>query len=132
MAEAEESKKLESESPSDPPPVPTTASVEKEKPLVEAPKDLVSHKDKYEIPQPPSPESKAELDESKTLTTVVDKTSEPIAEEKCKEGSINRDAMLAKVAIEKRLSLIRAWEEIGKLRAENKVVANCPKCCRPS
>ncbi|KAM1029462.1 hypothetical protein ACFX2A_042972 [Malus domestica] len=120
MAEAEEPKKLESELPSDPPPAPITAPAEKEKPLVEAPKDPVSHKDKSEIPPPPPPESKAELDESKALATVVDKPSEPIAEEKSKEGSINRDAVLAKVATEKRLSLIRAWEESEKSRAQNK------------
>ncbi|KAM0969031.1 hypothetical protein ACFX13_017610 [Malus domestica] len=82
MAEVDESKKLEFESPSDPPPTLTTAPVEKEKPLVEAPKDPVSHKDKYEIPQPLLFESKAEPDESKALTIVVDKPSEPITEEK--------------------------------------------------
>ncbi|XP_009371326.2 remorin [Pyrus x bretschneideri] len=121
MAEAEEPKKLESESPSDPPHAPTTAPAEKENPLVEAPKDPVSHKDKSEIPPPPPPpESKAEPDESKALAIVVDKPSEPIAEEKSKEGSVNRDAVLAKVATEKRLSLIRAWEESEKSKAANK------------
>ncbi|KAB2596665.1 remorin-like [Pyrus ussuriensis x Pyrus communis] len=120
MAEAEEPKKLESESPLDPPPAPTAAPAEKEKPLVEAPKDPVSHKEKSEIPPPPPPESKAEPDESKALAIVVDKPSEPIAEEKSKEGSVNRDAVLAKVATEKSLSLIRAWEESEKSKAENK------------
>ncbi|KAM0963598.1 hypothetical protein ACFX1T_022617 [Malus domestica] len=121
MAEVEESKKLESESPSDPPPAPTTAPVEKEKPLLEDPKDHVSHKDKSEIPQPPPPESKAEPDESKALTTIVDKLSKPITKEKSKKGSIIHNDVLAKVATEKRLSLIRAWEESEKSRAKNKV-----------
>ncbi|TQE11349.1 hypothetical protein C1H46_003083 [Malus baccata] len=67
MAEVEESKKLESESPSDPPPAP----VEKEKPLVENPKDPVSHKDKSEIPQPPPLESKPSLMSLKLLLLLL-------------------------------------------------------------
>ncbi|CAN6570061.1 unnamed protein product [Malus baccata var. baccata] len=88
----------------DPPPAP----VEEEKPVVETPKDPESHKDKYEIPPPP-PENKAEPDESKALA-IVEKTSEPAAEEKSNEDSVDRDAVLARVATEKKkkLSLIRA------------------------
>ncbi|KAM1282019.1 hypothetical protein ACFX2I_022556 [Malus domestica] len=126
MAEVKESKKLESKSPSDPPPAPTTAPVEKEKPLLEDPKDPVSHKDKSEIPQPSPLESKVEPNESKALTTIVDKLSKPITKEKSKEGSINRNAVLAKVATEKRLSLIRAWEEREKSRAKNKRETEAP------
>ncbi|KAM1054621.1 hypothetical protein ACFX13_001997 [Malus domestica] len=118
MTEAEEPKKLEPESPSDPPPAPTPAPVEEEKPVVEAPKDPESHKDKSEI-LPPPPENKAEPDESKALA-IVEKPSEPAAEEKSKEDSVDRDAVLARVATEKKLSLIRAWEESEKSKAENK------------
>ncbi|TYK22939.1 remorin [Cucumis melo var. makuwa] len=48
--------------------------------------------------------------------------SDEKAEEKEKEseGSINRDAVLARVATEKRLSLIKAWEESEKSKAENR------------
>ncbi|XP_075484706.1 remorin-like isoform X2 [Primulina tabacum] len=41
-------------------------------------------------------------------------------EKKEAEGSINRDAVLERVATEKRLSLIKAWEESEKSKAENK------------
>ncbi|CAK9169485.1 unnamed protein product [Ilex paraguariensis] len=41
-------------------------------------------------------------------------------EKKSSEGSVNRDAVLARVATEKRLSLVRAWEESEKSKAENK------------
>ncbi|RXH68546.1 hypothetical protein DVH24_030879 [Malus domestica] len=84
------------------------APVEEEKPVVETPKDLESHEDKSEI-LPPPPENKAEPDESKALA-IVEKTSEPAIEEKSKEDSVNRDAVLARVATEKKkkLSLIRA------------------------
>ncbi|CAI9092209.1 OLC1v1027396C1 [Oldenlandia corymbosa var. corymbosa] len=41
-------------------------------------------------------------------------------EDKPAEGSINRDLVLERVATEKRQSLIRAWEESEKSKAENK------------
>uniref|UniRef100_A0A1J3JM67 Remorin n=1 Tax=Noccaea caerulescens TaxID=107243 RepID=A0A1J3JM67_NOCCA len=62
----------------------------------------------------PSTEEKS--DDSKALVLVVAK--EP--EEEKKEGSVNRDATLARLETEKRLSLIKAWEEAEKSKVENK------------
>ncbi|XLT11307.1 hypothetical protein HN51_057100 [Arachis hypogaea] len=96
--------------------------------------------EKSVIPQLPPTDNKHD-DESKALA-IVEKTEEG-AEEKPSEGSINRgmwmnlefhfyvdffsymlrlysDAVLARVATEKRMSLIKAWEESEKSRAENK------------
>ncbi|KAL0403137.1 UNVERIFIED_CONTAM: Remorin [Sesamum radiatum] len=101
MAE-DEAKKVEPEPCSDPP-APEPA---------EAPKDVSEEK----IVVPPPAEEKA--DESKAL--VVVEKPEAAAEEKKPEGSIDRDAVLARVATEKRLSLIKAWEESEKSKAENK------------
>ncbi|XP_059667070.1 remorin [Cornus florida] len=103
MAE-EEPKKIESESPSEPSPAPAPEPVE-------APKDVSEEKSVI-----PPPEEKP--DDSKALA-VVEKV--PDSEEgKSTEGSVNRDAVLARVATEKRMSLIRAWEESEKSKAENK------------
>ncbi|KAL0304256.1 UNVERIFIED_CONTAM: Remorin [Sesamum radiatum] len=104
MAE-EEAKKAEPEPSPEAPPAP-------EEP-VEPPKDVAE--EKAVIPLPPA-EEKAE--ECKALA-VIEKEPEA-AEEKKPEGSINRDAVLARVATEKRLSLIKAWEESEKSKAENK------------
>ncbi|KAA8539911.1 hypothetical protein F0562_026603 [Nyssa sinensis] len=106
MAE-EEPKKLESECPSEPTPEP-----------VETPKNLAD--EKSVIPVPPPPEEKS--DDSKALVAV--ENVKDSGEEKCAEGSINRDAVLARVATEKRLSLIKAWEESEKSKAENKAQKN--------
>ncbi|KAL2248644.1 UNVERIFIED_CONTAM: Remorin [Sesamum indicum] len=129
MAE-DEAKKVEPEPCSDPP-APEPA---------EAPKDVSEEK----IVVPPPAEEKA--DESKALVVVETAVSkfyvkgdtqeitwwtshlfvfiaeepEAAAEEKKPEGSIDRDAVLARVATEKRLSLIKAWEESEKSKAENK------------
>ncbi|PWA79131.1 hypothetical protein CTI12_AA207820 [Artemisia annua] len=46
--------------------------------------------------------------------------AEPVVEEKPSEGSVNRDAVLARVSTEKKESLIRAWEESEKSKAANK------------
>ncbi|PON66411.1 Remorin [Trema orientale] len=107
MAE-EEAKKVESESPSEPPPAPAPAPEE-------APKDETQEKS---VIPPPSSEEKP--DDSKALAIVETKASESGIEKSSSEGSINRDAVLARVATEKRLSLIRAWEESEKSKAENK------------
>uniref|UniRef100_A0A5B6Z4D6 Putative remorin-like n=1 Tax=Davidia involucrata TaxID=16924 RepID=A0A5B6Z4D6_DAVIN len=107
MAE-EEPKKVEAESPSEPPPE-----------AVEAPKDVAE--EKSVIPPPPPP-TEEKLDDSKALV-VVEKVPDS-GEEKSAEGSVNRDAVLARVATEKRLSLIKAWEESEKSRAENKAHKN--------
>ncbi|KAK8467491.1 hypothetical protein PHAVU_007G069500 [Phaseolus vulgaris] len=60
---------------------------------------------------------------SKDLPCWIPKTSE-VAVEKPIEVSVNRDAVLARVATEKRLSLIKAWEESEKSKAENKAHKN--------
>ncbi|GJW88385.1 transmembrane ascorbate ferrireductase 1, partial [Tanacetum coccineum] len=56
-------------------------------------------------------------DDTKALV-VVEKPTEA-CDEKPKEGSINRDDVLAKVANEKKEALIKAWEESEKSKAEN-------------
>ncbi|WVZ16024.1 hypothetical protein V8G54_013590 [Vigna mungo] len=81
-------------------------------PVPEAPKDVAVEKSVI-----PVPSSDDKPDESKALV-LVEKTQE-VAEEKPSEGSVNRDAVLARVATEKRLSLIKAWEESEKSKAEN-------------
>ncbi|KAK4489547.1 hypothetical protein RD792_005356 [Penstemon davidsonii] len=107
MAE-EEAKKVEPEVCSEtPPPQPAV-----EEP-VEAPKDVAE--EKTVIPPPPA-EDKSE-EECKALA-IVEKPE--VDEEKKSEGSVDRDAVLARVATEKRLSLVRAWEESEKSKAENK------------
>ncbi|KAL3630609.1 hypothetical protein CASFOL_023593 [Castilleja foliolosa] len=78
---------------------------------VEPPKDVAEEKTVI-----PPPHSEEKADDCKAL--VVEK---PVADDEKKlEGSINRDAVLARVATEKRLSLIKAWEENEKSKAENK------------
>ncbi|KAA8533735.1 hypothetical protein F0562_031252 [Nyssa sinensis] len=112
MAE-EELKKLESESPSEPPLAPTPE-------LIDAPKEVAEEKSVIPAPppaeEPPPVEEKP--DESKTLA-VVEKVPDA-GEGKSVEGSINRDAVLERVATEKRMSLIKAWEESEKSKVENK------------
>ncbi|KAK7343682.1 hypothetical protein VNO77_12613 [Canavalia gladiata] len=108
-------KKVESESPSNPPaPTETTPSHAAPQPLVvhHTPKDDVAE-DKSVTPQPSPP-----AHDSKPLP-IIEKTNE-VAEEEPTEGSVNRDTVLARVATEKRLSLIKAWEESEKSKAENK------------
>uniref|UniRef100_A0A1J3EFB9 Remorin n=1 Tax=Noccaea caerulescens TaxID=107243 RepID=A0A1J3EFB9_NOCCA len=63
-----------------------------------------------------SPSTEEKSDDSKALVLVVAK--EP--EEEKKEGSVNRDATLARLETEKRWSLIKAWEEAEKSKVENK------------
>ncbi|GER50991.1 remorin [Striga asiatica] len=112
MAE-EEAKKAEPqpETSSEAPPAPEPAPAPAAEP-VETPKDVAEEKT---VTLPPPPEEKVE--ECKALV-VVEKPA--AAEEKKAEGSIDRDAVLARVATEKRLSLIKAWEESEKCKAENK------------
>ncbi|GMP24429.1 hypothetical protein CsSME_00001699 [Camellia sinensis var. sinensis] len=99
MAEEEAPKKLlETQTPA---PEPTT----------EAPIDVAEHKSLVALPPPEA--NKA--DDTKALAIV-----ENTGEQKSSEGSFNRDAVLARVATEKRLSLIKAWEESEKSKAENK------------
>ncbi|XP_031261284.1 remorin-like isoform X2 [Pistacia vera] len=113
MAE-EEPKKIETESPADPSPPPPPAPVAE--PPVEAPKDVAE--EKAVIPPPPAEEKP---EDSKALAVVEKPAEAPEpAEEKSTEGSVNRDTVLARVETEKRISLIRAWEESEKSKAENK------------
>ncbi|XP_073125052.1 remorin-like [Henckelia pumila] len=104
---AEEAKKVEPEACAEPPP----PAVE----TVEAPKDVAEEKSVLPAPSPPAEEK---ADECKALA-VVEKP-EAAVEEKKPENSIDRDAVLARVATEKRISLIKAWEESEKSKAENK------------
>ncbi|EYU25089.1 hypothetical protein ABFS82_06G034300 [Erythranthe guttata] len=104
MAE-EEAKKVEPESCVEaPPPV-----------AAEPPKEVAEEK-ALVVPPPPPVEEKA--DDCKALA-IVEKEPEAVEEKKL-EGSINRDAVLSRVATEKRMSLIKAWEESEKSKAENK------------
>ncbi|KAK4403590.1 Remorin [Sesamum angolense] len=96
---ADEAKKVEPEPCSDPP-APEPA---------EAPKDVSEEK----IVVPPPPEEKA--DESKALVVVEMDDIYML-----KSFNVFSDAVLARVATEKRLSLIKAWEESEKSKAENK------------
>ncbi|KAE9464897.1 hypothetical protein C3L33_03210, partial [Rhododendron williamsianum] len=113
MAEVQEPKKVESETPSPPAPAPAPEPTE-------VPTDVAEEKSVIP-PPPPPPEEKPE--DSKALAVVEpipDSVEEKPVEEKPAEGSINRDAVLARVATEKRTSLIKAWEESEKSKAENK------------
>ncbi|KAK3447218.1 remorin [Eucalyptus grandis] len=111
MAE-EEPKTVQPQAPSEPPPAETPKDVAEEKPL---------------IPPPPE-EEKQPTAEPKALA-VVEKPAETVKEkvepaetvkEKVSEGSGHRDRELARVETEKKMSLIRAWEESEKCKAENK------------
>ncbi|CAH1445572.1 unnamed protein product [Lactuca virosa] len=64
--------------------------------------------------EPPLTEEKP-VDDTKALAIV----EKPI-EDKSEEGSVHRDAVLARVSTEKKDALIRAWEESEKSKAENK------------
>jgi len=75
-------------------------------PAPELTKDVVD--DKAAVPSP---------EESKDLV-VAENAEEPAAT----GGSHDRDAFLTRVATEKRTSLIKAWEENEKAKAENKAV----------
>lgn len=99
MAE-EEAKKVE------PAPEPSCEAPPPER--VETPKDVAD--EKSVIPPPAEDDCKA--------LVIVEKPEKD--EEKKQEGSIGRDAELARLATEKRLSLIKAWEESEKSKAENK------------
>ncbi|KAI7742090.1 hypothetical protein M8C21_012350 [Ambrosia artemisiifolia] len=107
---AEESKKPEEEvvqpeSSTEPPPPPPPAAVVEEEEKAIVPVD------------PPLTEDKPVVDDSKALA-IVEKP-EPV-EDKSAEGSVHRDAVLARVATEKKDALIKAWEESEKSKAENK------------
>ncbi|KAL3837698.1 hypothetical protein ACJIZ3_022289 [Penstemon smallii] len=82
----------------------------------EAPKEVAAAaEDKIAIPPPAVHVEKPE--DCKALAII--QKPEPVEEKKL-EGSLNRDAVLARVATEKRLCLIKAWEDSEKSKAENK------------
>uniref|UniRef100_A0A2N9J2P7 Remorin C-terminal domain-containing protein n=1 Tax=Fagus sylvatica TaxID=28930 RepID=A0A2N9J2P7_FAGSY len=62
-------------------------------------------------------------DQNKTLPPVTEKVADP-AVEKSSGDVIDRDALFAQVATEKRLALIKAWEESEKTKVENKAYKN--------
>uniref|UniRef100_A0A8N4EVD2 Remorin n=1 Tax=Elaeis guineensis var. tenera TaxID=51953 RepID=A0A8N4EVD2_ELAGV len=66
---------------------------------------------------PPRPEDKP--DDPETVA-VVEKVAGSPPPKESSAGSVDRDAVLERVATEKRMSLIKAWEESEKTRAENK------------
>ncbi|KAH9324110.1 hypothetical protein KI387_004288 [Taxus chinensis] len=82
--------------------------------------DVPDEKGASEYPPVPSAEDHVTTDESKALMVIEDK-KEAISEAAPeKVGSINRDAVLAKVNEEKRAALVKAWEENEVAKAENK------------
>ncbi|XP_016204248.2 protein SHORTAGE IN CHIASMATA 1 isoform X2 [Arachis ipaensis] len=109
MTEEQPQTSVESQKPSsdDPSPAATTEAPSHEEHVHEASKDVAEEKSVIPDTKP---------DESKALVLV----EKPLVEEKPSEGSVDRDAVLARVATEKRLSLVKAWEESEKSKAENK------------
>ncbi|KAL5219108.1 hypothetical protein ABZP36_019792 [Zizania latifolia] len=78
---------------------------------VETTKDIAEEKAVVPLPAPPEHDKPA-ADNSKAI--VVVKEAEGTG------SSTERDAYLAKIVSEKRLTLINAWEESEKARAENR------------
>ncbi|KAH0923286.1 hypothetical protein HID58_023304 [Brassica napus] len=114
MAEEEQNKVTENVTTVSEPTPSTPAPVEKPVDAVD-----VAPQEKPVAPPPvlPSPAPVEEkLEDSKAIVPIVAKEA---GEEK-KEGSVNRDAVLARVETEKRMSLIKAWEEAEKCKVENK------------
>ncbi|KAG9441143.1 hypothetical protein H6P81_016997 [Aristolochia fimbriata] len=96
----EEAKPVEAPAPSETAPAAPAAPVE-------ATKDVAEEKAVIPVEK---------VDDSKALA-VVAKPPEPQ-----KSSSSDRDAALARVETEKRLSLIKAWEDSEKTKAENKAI----------
>nr|GEW30635.1 hypothetical protein [Tanacetum cinerariifolium] len=103
---------------------PKTVEVEPECPVEPTPSTAVADvhtaevEEKAIIPVEPIEEKPVVVDDSKAIVP-VEKPAETV-EEKPSEGSVNRDAVLARVSTEKKDALIRAWEESEKSKAENK------------
>ncbi|OVA14081.1 Remorin [Macleaya cordata] len=109
----EEAKKVETETPVEcapeappPPPPPQPAPVTEE-----VSKDV---SDEKAVCLP----SEEKVDDSKALA-IVEKAPDALSD-KSSGGSLERDAALARLETEKRLSLIKAWEESEKTKASNK------------
>ncbi|KAK4743587.1 hypothetical protein SAY87_009899 [Trapa incisa] len=102
--------KVESEYPSEPPPPQQTPVA-----VIELPEPAGDITDeKALVPHPPSV-----TEEKSGALAMVEKAPE-FAEEKTTESSNHRDAVLARLETEKRISLIKAWEESEKSKAKNK------------
>ncbi|XP_042510128.1 remorin-like [Macadamia integrifolia] len=108
MAEVEQKKVETVEATSDPSPPATP-------PAVETSTDVAEEKTVI----PPPPEEKEKVDDTKALA-IVEKVPESKGEKKISGGSNDRDTALARVEAEKRLALVKAWEESEKTKAENK------------
>nr|AVZ46882.1 remorin REMO1-b [Saccharum spontaneum]AVZ46886.1 remorin REMO1-f [Saccharum spontaneum]AVZ46887.1 remorin REMO1-g [Saccharum spontaneum] len=93
------------------------AAEEAKKVEVEATKDIAEEKAVVPLPSPPTATAKLADDDSKAIVAVVKDAAEKPA---AIGGSTERDAYLAKIVSEKRLTLITAWEESEKARAENR------------
>jgi hypothetical protein len=90
-----------------------TLSEEQPPPAVEEPAADVAEEKSINPSSPPPAE------EQLVAPAAVEKAPEAV-EEKSTEGSVKRDVVLARVETEKRNSIIIAWEENEKSRAENK------------
>jgi len=87
-------------------------------------KDVLEENTASDQPAMVSEEKHATGDESKALAIVESEKKEaavePILSKSSEGGSLDRDAILVKVNTEKRLALVKAWEENEKAKAENK------------
>jgi len=87
-------------------------------------KDVMEEKPASDQPAVVAEEKHATDDESKALAIVETEKKEaavePVLSKNSEGGSLDRDTVLAKVNSEKRLALIKAWEENEKAKAENK------------
>lgn len=92
-------------------------------------KDVLEENSVSEQPAMVAEEKHATSDESKALVIVETEKKEaekkeadvgPVPSKRSEGGSLDRDAVLAKVNAEKRLALVKAWEENEKAKAENK------------
>lgn len=81
-----------------------------------APEERTSRAKKEEKEAPENNVSPAIAE--KNSPAVPQKVADPV--EKYSGGSIDRDAVLARVETEKRLALIKAWEESEKTKVDNK------------
>ncbi|VAH49566.1 unnamed protein product [Triticum turgidum subsp. durum] len=121
---AEEPKKVEVEAAPEPEAAPPAVpAAEPEAPA----KDVTEEKAVIPAPAPAAEEEKPPADDSKALVVVEKVADEPVAEKPTDEkaahgGSNDRDLALARVESEKRNSLIKAWEENEKTKAENKYI----------
>ncbi|KAF8413149.1 hypothetical protein HHK36_001124 [Tetracentron sinense] len=123
----EESKKIEAETPSEQahPPAPTEAPkvVSDEKTVIPPPEEKVDDSKALAVVETWLNEvlsSAYRWQEMVRCSVNVDHEVPDSEGEKSSGGSIDRDKVLTRVETEKRLSLIKAWEENEKTKAENK------------